>query len=417
MPKTILSVLITTVLLSFSQPAQATPNEDLARAIAEGKSLLAEQALMAGADPNTAVSLGNYVSSTNVLLWAIKFKNYKLMALALEKGANPYIRGIINYSEGMGALEYAYKNKDAELVAFLLSKGVKIKEHEMAALISTYTPDEIASIIKTQKPDEKALGTGITTALDSDKPEILKLLLDILPLKKVESKPLTKAMKNAIYFGYLDTLQLVVPQLSWSQIDPDTLLEACTDAGSQGELPVAELLIKQWNKEPKAAGCFGNMLGGALKEGHTDIFNKVWARIGMAALPQNQFADWFSAAAEMGQNESLQWLIKNYGKNKLTQPLLFTSMVNALGGYCHTETLSRCQKTWQLLLDNGLNLNATDAKGQTFLHMVAQSYDAEDKVKWLLNKGANRKLLDKKGRNALYYAKELGNPAVLKQLQ
>ena len=80
-------------------------------------------------------------------------------------------------------------------------------------------------------------------------------------------------------------------------------------------------------------------------------------------------------------------------------------------------TLSCNVTIMKLLMSHGANVNAQDADGQTALIDAAMLPDRLEKVALLLKGGANPKLRDKKGEDALYYAEHYANSPTVRLLK
>lgn len=417
MNKYFLLGLSLTLLLSLSPPALAGPTEDLVTAVQKGSGAAAEQALLAGADPNVKIPLGEYFS-TNVLIWAAKYNNLKLVTLALEKGANPNVTGTIDQSGEKSALTVSIYTKSSDMIKLFLNKGAHIGDYEMTDLIEYAPADLIDWVLLNHRPADAQLHKGFQEALDKGNSEAFKLLLKAYPITKVPPDFLAYGFYFASLHGHETTLKILLSQINWTMLSTELTLKAFYQVGNEGHVKVAALFINQWQKEPQAANAFGEMLHGAAVMGHIEIMKMVLTYIGPERLPQNGFNEWFIRAATYNQPGALQLLASSYGKSALTQAILLEGMTKALDGLCNDgDKRKQCQDSWQFFLDQGLSVNAVNKEGDSLLLTVAHSSLADNNVQWLLSKGANPNATDKQGHNALYYALANQNQPVVEALR
>jgi len=89
--------------------------------------------------------------------------------------------------------------------------------------------------------------------------------------------------------------------------------------------------------------------------------------------------------------------------NVLLGDLLEELPLSALAGYPGDELHETKLKIAKLLLDNGMNIDATDTAGRTALHLAAIKGDIET-IKFLLDNGASKKIKDIKNKRAFHLA-------------
>lgn len=410
--------LIFSLLLATSPPVLASPADDLTTAVQQGNGVLAEQALNAGADPNTPILF------TNILVWATKYNNLKLVTLALEKGANPNSLGTVDQSGSKSALQVAAENKQFEIFQLLMGKGASMTEATMDVLVKSGDIVRLDWVLKHHRPADEIFIRGYEYILDDYggikeeyKVDVFQWLLKAYPIAKVPKNVLTSGLYNSSRFGYEPVVKLLLSQTTWDMYETGTneyTVRAFYMVGNEGHKNIAERFFQKWQKEPRASKAFGEMLHGAAVGGHVDIMKLVIANIGVERLPQADFNEWVMRAATFKQAEALQLMLTTFGKSKFTPELLFAGIIEAFDMSCDPEKTNQCQASWQFFLDQGLNINAVNKAGQPVL-VAAVNKDANAQVfKWLLSKGANPNLTDKQGHNALFYAKERENVDAIK---
>jgi hypothetical protein len=126
------SYLIKQEYLIYLRVKQEDLNRDLARSIRDGEVERAQNLLQQGADPNIQfVKHGDeYLSKTNLLIFAIELDKPEMVKMLLDAGANP----CVGTGRGFSALDYAYACRNLvikeEIIKILTTSEKRLRKSE-----------------------------------------------------------------------------------------------------------------------------------------------------------------------------------------------------------------------------------------------------------------------------------------------
>ena len=387
---------ITRLLLRAGAPANAANRygvTPLSLAAINGNPAMIETLAAAGADVNAVVTRGQ-----TVLMTAARTGNAAAVKVLLDRGANVNDR---ESALGETAIMWAASENHAAVVTLLADRGAEVNGRSVTP---TYPKDRFGlEGVLTILPHGN--WTPIMYAARDGAPDAARALAKAGAEVNAADPDGTTPMMLAIMNSHYDTANVLLE----AGADPNIVdkagmgaLYAAVDMSSLGEvygLPPRKVndtlsptdLISRLIA--KGAAVDARLKSAALQRNHTPGE----PLLGAGTTP-------LMRAARNGDYAAVKILLAAGADPKLTQPNGTNALIMAggvgrgLGVFAKdVGTESDLRQTAVLLLDRGVDVNATTTDGTTALHLAAQA-GMDSVVLLLVERGAKLDMKDKRGR-------------------
>jgi ankyrin repeat protein len=348
--------------------------------------------------------------------------NTELLDLLIGPPTNRVIN-VMN-KEGHTPIFRAVDADNADTIKWLL-------EHGADANLGEELPLERAFILNYTKCAEALCAGGanvnainrdgvtlLTKAIDRDKKETIKFLLD----HKADPNAKDKHNRTAIHMAaskgnqaVMETLLALKGDINIADDEGRTPLDYAGDSNAAWVEWLKSKGAKPGQTKPKPAETAEE------DDGNTALHNAVYGN-NLAALKntlkatpnlvnqKNKYGDTpLMTAVNVGWPEGVEALLAAGGNLRDTDTYGLTLL--------HKAARKKSPDLARLLIEKGADINAADKRGTTPLHRAAESKTAIETLKLFLAKGANRSAKDKDGKTPLDYATKAKNTAAIELLK
>lgn len=305
--------------------AWAGPNEDLAKGMAQGKSVLVEQAILQGANPN-------YVTKTMrlpVIIWALRWNNFKLVKLLVAKGADVNVQD----ANGLTPVIIAVVMKQPSVLKFLIDKGAdpkrnKYGEDSPLSMASSLGELESFKILLAHGADfrERSYAFLLASGCKDGNPEVeektmLKSRIEVIRVLLVknglhqENKPVyQRALHCAAVHGYQEIVYLLLE----NGVDPNSLGEGgkgvlffvTENVYINNELTLLKMLLDKGANPNTKSAAGETILMRAVVGGNLDSVKLLLQKGADLTIKNNEGKTAVDYAKEYNQKEVLEYLEK-----------------------------------------------------------------------------------------------------------
>jgi ankyrin repeat protein len=234
---------------------------------------------------------------------------------------------------------------------------------------------------------------------------ILCLVLFECNSQKPASKIVVRDIFEATKYGELERVKSLVqsdPKLVTST-SPENGMWPLAFAAANDRIQIAEFLLNQ-GANIEQTGEYGTALHDAADAGHLEMVKLLLAK---GANVNSQANNWKRSPLDMAatsrdqSKECVEVLLSHKANVKLTDSLGRTPLHRV-----------NDQEVARLLLRAGIDINARDQNGSTWLHWAASSrvMYSLSMVEFMLSNGANPKLKDNSGKTAAQIARQFKKP-------